>query len=179
MTMLKALVAGVMAVALIGAPVAAQAPRAPSQPPAPRMGTKPQEMYLAKITVSDLNRSLDFYTNIIGLKLVTSPDMELPKPPKPGDPEKDFVEIALNYSGSMADPLFVLMKRRGKTLSADNAALVTIGFKVPSTKRTMDRAVQAGFKPMRPFGGEGQPGLLADPDGYTVELVQGRSFDGQ
>jgi catechol 2,3-dioxygenase-like lactoylglutathione lyase family enzyme len=162
---------------ILSGAASAQTPAKPSAIPDVRMGTKPQEMYLAKITVSDLQRSLEFYTKVVGLKLVTSPDMKVPEPPKASDPEKDFVEVALNYSGSMAEPLFVVMKRKGKTPPKEFASLVTIGFKVPSTKAVIDRAAQAGFQPLRPFGGDGQPAFLTDPDGYGIELVQGRSFD--
>ena len=77
----------------------------------------------------------------------------------------------------MAEPLFVLMKRRGKLPSREFASLVTIGFKVPSTKATMDRAGQAGHKPLRPFSGEGGVGFLSDPDGYQLELLQAPSFE--
>src|SRR5262245_36248696 len=111
--------AALAATSLASTPAVAQQQGNPQQQPEIRLGTKPQEMYLAKITVSDLNRSIDFYTKVIGLKLVTVGDMEPPKPPAPGDPEKEFVEVALNYTGSMAEPLFVLMKRRGKTPTQD------------------------------------------------------------
>jgi catechol 2,3-dioxygenase-like lactoylglutathione lyase family enzyme len=177
MKLFKAILPGVLMATIGMVPGAAQTPDQPQQAPAPRLGTKPQELYLTKITVSDLKRSLDFYTGIIGLKLVTVGDIKLPKPPAPGDPEKEFVEVPLNYTGSMADPLIVLMKRKGKTPSPEFTSLVTIGFKVPSTRATMDRAAQAGHKPLRPFTGEGGVGLLTDPDGYTIELVQAPSFE--
>jgi catechol 2,3-dioxygenase-like lactoylglutathione lyase family enzyme len=132
---------------------------------------------MTKITVSDLRQSYDFYTRIVGLKPVTSPDMELPKLPAPTDPEKDFIEIALNYSGSIADPLFLLIKRRGIVPTPEQAALVTLGFKVPDTAAVMERASQAGFKPSRPFLGGGRVGFIKDPDGYTIEFLQPRSFE--
>jgi catechol 2,3-dioxygenase-like lactoylglutathione lyase family enzyme len=157
-----------------------EAPTRPEmKPPATivRQGTKPQELYLTKITVSDLLKSYEFYTKVIGLKLVTSPDMELPKAPAAGDPEKDFVEIALNYSGSMRDPLFVLMKRRGKSPSPESASMTSIGFKVLDARATVERAIQAGYKSLRDLPVGGRPGFVADPDGYTVELVQGPSFE--
>src|ERR1022692_1982871 len=86
------------------------APPAARQRPEVRMGTKPEEFLMAKVAVSDLVKSYEFYTQVIGLKLVNSPDIATAKAPTPNDPEKDFVEIPLNYSGSMADPLFLIMK---------------------------------------------------------------------
>ena len=140
------------------------------------MGTKPQELIMAKVTVSDLPKLYEFYTKIIGLKLVTSPDMPLAKAPTPNDPEKEFVEIPLNYSGSMADPLFLLMKQRGKKPSAEFANMVVIGFKVPDVRGMVERAVKAGHVAPRGIPGEGQPGFINDPDGYKVELIQVPSF---
>lgn len=144
--------------------------------PVVRLGSKPQEVYLAKITVADLQKSLDFYTNIVGMKLVTVGDVPLPKPPAPGAPEKDFVEVSLNYSGSMADPMFVLMKRKGRTPTREQAALTGLGFKVADIQATADRAAAAGFKPNRPFVGPGSALIISDPDGYTLEIMQAPSF---
>ena len=142
-----------------------------------RQGTQPEELYLTKITVADLVKSYEFYTKVIGLKLVTSPDMELPKAPMAGDPEQDFAEIPLNFSGSMRDPLFVLMKRRGKTPAAESASLTSVGFKVPDARATVQRALDAGYKSLHDLPVGGRPGFVVDPDGYTVELVQGPAFE--
>jgi catechol 2,3-dioxygenase-like lactoylglutathione lyase family enzyme len=170
-----------LATAALGFTAAAQqAPTKPEVKPRTQMvrqGTKPEELYLTKITVSDLLKSYEFYTKVIGLKLVTSPDMDMPKAPAASDPEKDFTEIPLNYSGSMRDPLFVLMKRRGKSPSAEFASMTSVGFKVPDARATVERAIQAGYKSLRDLPVGGRPGFVADPDGYTVELVQGPSFE--
>lgn len=159
------------------APAHGAEPEKPLPPEGPRMGTKPEEFLMTKITVSDLRRSFDFYTGIVGLKPVTSPDMELPTMPAPGDPEKDFIEIALNYSGSMADPLFLLIKRRGKSPNPLETGMVTLGFKVPNTAAVMERAASAGIQPSRPFPAGGRVGFIKDPDGYTVEFIQPPSFE--
>lgn len=151
-------------------------PGTQQQRPQVRMGTKPQQFIMTKVTVSDLPKSYEFYTQVIGLKLVTSPDMPMARAPTPNDPEKEFVEIPLNYSGSMADPLFLLVKRRGKRPSAEYANMVVIGFKVPDVRGTVERAVQAGYAAPRGIPGEGQPGFINDPDGYKVELIQVPSF---
>jgi hypothetical protein len=72
------------------APATAQAP---VRRPIVHMGSKPQQILITKITVADLQRSHDFYTRIVGLRPVTSPDMQLPVLPPPGSPEKDFIEL--------------------------------------------------------------------------------------
>jgi hypothetical protein len=43
-----------------------------------RIGTRPFEVFVAKITVSNLRRSLDFYTRMIGLK-----EFQMPGIPRP------------------------------------------------------------------------------------------------
>jgi len=160
------------------APAPAPSPSAVAtgQRPVVRMGTKQEEFLMTKIAVSDLVRSYEFYTQVIGLKLVTSPDIPTAKAPTPNDPEKDFIEIPLNYSGSMADPLFVLFKRRGQKPSLESTGVVMLGFKVPDTIASVQRAVQAGYKAPRGLPAAGLPGFVADPDGYTIEFISAASF---
>jgi catechol 2,3-dioxygenase-like lactoylglutathione lyase family enzyme len=169
------LLTGLAAMALGAAPAWTEPPAAPP-PGGPRMGTMPQELLMTKITVSDLQRSHDFYTRIIGLKLVTSPDMALPTMPKPGDPEKDFVEVPFNYSGSMADAMFVLMKRRGRAPTPEQAVMTQLVFKVPDPAAVMARAAAAGIQPARPGIAGGNVGFLRDPDGYSIEILKAPSF---
>jgi catechol 2,3-dioxygenase-like lactoylglutathione lyase family enzyme len=157
--------------ASLAAPVAAEAPAAA---PAPQqrttsLGSREQELLFAKISVSDLSRSYEFYTKVIGLKLA-SPQL---KPPTPGDPEVDFREIPLNFSGSLADPFFVLMKRRGVVPVAAQAELTWVGFKVPDANAAVDRAAAAGAQVVRrPAPGPISYGFVRDPDGYTIEFIQ-------
>lgn len=140
-------------------------------PKLPQFGTKVQEVLLTKITVSDLLKSYDFYTKVIGLKLVSSPDYPLEKAPKPDDPERDHVEIPLNFSGSTADPIFLLIKQRGAKPAPEFAKLTMVGFKVENRAAVVDRAVQAGYKPVREIAvGPAKVSFIADPDGYTLEI---------
>jgi catechol 2,3-dioxygenase-like lactoylglutathione lyase family enzyme len=161
--------------AWLAAPAIAAEPAAP--PPAgaqagstTAIGRHDNEFILAKIAVSDMVRSYRFYTEVIGLKLASP----LLRPPAPGDPEKDFVEYPLNFTGSLADPFFVLVKQRGLTPTPAAARLVTIGFKVPGARAAVARAEAAGYKSLRGIPGEGPMafGFITDPDGYHIEFVQ-------
>ncbi len=138
------------------------------------LGSRENEFLLAKITVSDLPRSYDFYTRVIGLKWATTPGMPPQPPPSPADPEKDFTEIPLNFSGSLADPFFVLVKLRGIVPTPETARLVWIGFKVPNAREAVARAAAAGAPVPRGVPGEGPMafGFIRDPDGYNIEFVQ-------
>ena len=174
-TQFRTIVAAGAMLALAGS-VSAMAQQPPAQRPVVRMGSQTQELLIAKITVADLHKSHDFYTRIIGLKPVTSPDLQLPALPAPGAPEKDFIELPYNYTGSMADPFIAIMKRKGNVMPREAARMVGLTFKVANVKAVMDRAQAAGITPLRPFLNNGMPGFLLDPDGYTVELLQAPSF---
>src|SRR5687768_16951270 len=78
-------------------------------PPRVQLGTKAAEIILAKITVSNLRKSFDFYTKIVGLKLIGPPGKAAPAVIDEPDPS---TEICLNYSGSTADPFVCLIKQR-------------------------------------------------------------------
>ena len=137
----------------------------------PQFGTKAQEILFTKITVSDLLKSYEFYTKVIGLKLVTSTDYPLSKAPTANDPETEHVEIPLNFSGSTADPIFLLIKQRGAKPSPALASMTIVGFKVENRGTVVDRAVQAGYKPVREIAvGPARVSFIADPDGYMLEV---------
>lgn len=133
------------------------------------IGTRDQQFLLSKITVSNLVRSYRFYTEVIGLSMA-SPQMT---PPTDADPEQDFREFPFNFTASLADPFFVIVKRRGVTPSPEEAAKTVIGFKVPNSRAVLERAAAAGYTagPRDPGDGPMSFAFIADPDGYQVELV--------
>jgi catechol 2,3-dioxygenase-like lactoylglutathione lyase family enzyme len=162
-------------IATLAAAAAIAGPDDPSLAPAtqkmPAFGSKSQEILLTKITVSDLVGSYDFYTNVLGMKLVTTPNYPLSKAPTRADSEQEHVEIPLNFSGSIADPIFLLIKQRGMTPSKDFSRMTTIGFKVQSRAEVVMRASQAGYKPLREISVLGATvSFIPDPDGYTLEI---------
>jgi hypothetical protein len=68
------------------------------------------------------------------------------------------------------------MKRKGKVIPREAAAMVNLTIKVADVAAVMERARAAGLTPMRRFLNNGMPGFLTDPDGYTIELLQAPSF---
>jgi catechol 2,3-dioxygenase-like lactoylglutathione lyase family enzyme len=155
--------------------VSAAAQEAPT--PAQRttmIGRHDNEFILAKISVTDLVRSYRFYTEVVGLKLA-SPMLQ---PPTAADNARDFVEYPLNFTGSLADPFFVITRRKGQLVTREGASNTVIGFKVPSAQAALERAKAAGAEPIgRPPG----PGPMAfasvlDPDGYHIEFVQAANY---
>jgi catechol 2,3-dioxygenase-like lactoylglutathione lyase family enzyme len=138
------------------------------------IGTQPVELITAKITVTNLRKSYEFYRKVVGLK-----DLE----PIPGitqsvDSTEDFVEICLNFSGSRANPYICLLKQKDAKVDRQQAKLVCVSFMTPDTQTAVDRAKAAGFKQ------EGElvqfrgivTGWVVDPDGYTVQFLQAPRF---
>lgn len=180
-TLLRAAIAGLC---LSSPPALAQSTAAAAdaatvqrRQPALRMGSHPREVLFTKITVSDLHRSVDFYTKILGLKLVTSPDIDVAQPPPRGAPEPNYSSATLNYSGSMADAMLVLIKRMGVPPVKEVTSMVIVGIKVSSTADAVAAARGVGHEPTRSWRGPGNPAHIADPDGYGIELVQAGSFE--
>lgn len=127
---------------------------------------------LTKITVSDLRKSYEFYTQVVGLRPASSPAFPSFANPNLDEPDPEFVEVPLNFSGSMADPMLLLIKQRGKTPTPEAARLTWIAFKVSDKREIVSRATTAGHAPFRGDGVDPGPTFIADPDGYTVELFQ-------
>jgi predicted enzyme related to lactoylglutathione lyase len=135
------------------------------------LGSKLEELIIAKITVGDLQRSYDFYTRLVGLK--------------PTDPEAaatglkstaDFVEIGLNPSGSRRDPALMLIRREGDVPDKASAQRTWIAFKTADVAAAVARIEAAGFEVRNaatPYE-DLTFGIVQDPDGYTVEFLAER-----
>jgi catechol 2,3-dioxygenase-like lactoylglutathione lyase family enzyme len=152
--------------------------QASSQAPIPDLyfGTEPQEVYMAKITVADIVRSYDFYTKVIGMKLVTSKVMPMAGVPTAADNDKQFLEVSLNFTGSLREPMLILIKQKGATPVAAQAALTWLAFKVADGQGVMDAGAKAGYPAFRPWIPARKMGFMKDPDGYTVEVLQLPSY---
>ncbi|MGE3692025.1 MAG: VOC family protein [Novosphingobium sp.] len=150
--------------------------RVPSRTP---LGRHPAEFLMAKITVSDLEKSYDFYTRLVGLKRVAIPQIGDLPPPK-NDPERRFIEVALNFSGSFADAFFDLVQAKGDSPTPETARLTVIGVKVPDASAVVRRVREAGYEVLRDAPqvrpGEMSIGMVRDPDGYLVEIVQAADY---
>lgn len=130
-----------------------------------------QKVGALKVTVANLRRSYDFYTKVIGLKDVALP---LPKPVF-DDPEVQFTQACLNFSGSPADPFVCLIKAKGAVPSSEHAHLTWLGF-TTDVRATVARVKEVGlpvlFEPTS-FKGAIVSGVR-DPDGYSIELGEGK-----
>ena len=151
-------------------PSLAEEPAAATPKARSTLGSFDSEFLFAKITVSDMVRAYRFYTEVIGLQLAAP----MLKPPAPGDPDQDFVEYPLNFTGSLTQPFLVVIRQRGQIPSPESARLTVVGIKVPDVAAAMARAKAAGAAVVREAGpGAITFGMVTDPDGYTVEFIGG------
>jgi lactoylglutathione lyase len=113
--------------------------------------------------VSDIERSIAFYTDAIGLKLQ-------------GRTEIDDVHEAVVAADSGGGRLQLAERYNGSQAIDHGFALWKIYFNVDDCVEVHDRAIAAGAtSTMAPTKLDRWPVTVAfilDPDGYTVELVQ-------
>jgi catechol 2,3-dioxygenase-like lactoylglutathione lyase family enzyme len=135
---------------------AAPAQKAGSSFPAMPDDVKPIRVAGLGIRVSDLERSRQFYTEVLGLKVDA-------KVPAQGEP----VEYLLGMTGDVrTDALIVIRKGEIKTGAVEFGSITIV---VPNGRKMAERVAAAGYPPVRIVDGTN---FVKDPDGYTIELYQ-------
>jgi lactoylglutathione lyase len=119
------------------------------------------------IRVRDLDASLNFYTNLLGMKLLRKRDYPTGKFTLAfvgyGD-ETDNTVIELTHNWEQAEPYNL------------GSAFGHLAIGVPDVYKACERLADAGVKIPRPAGPMAHGGsviaFIEDPDGYRIELVQ-------
>jgi lactoylglutathione lyase len=119
------------------------------------------------IRVRNLDASLQFYTNLLGMKLLRKRDYPSGKFTLAfvgyGDESNNTV-IELTHNWDQAEPYNL------------GSALGHLAVGVPDVYKTCERLAAAGVKIPRPAGPMAHGGsviaFIEDPDGYRIELVQ-------
>lgn len=144
-----------LALALSAVPAAcAQTPQAV---PALADVERPIRILGVGLRVSDLERSLKFYTEVLGLKVGA-------RVPAKGD----AAEYLLGMTGDIrADNLIVIRKGEVKPGATEFGSISIV---VPNGRAMAERAVAAGYPMARPI--VDGTNFIKDPDGYTIELYQ-------
>lgn len=143
----------IVALALVAAPVLADAPASAAPPD----DTKPIRVSGLGIRVSDLERSKQFYTEVLGLKVAA-------KVPAQGEP----YEYLLGLTGNIReDTLIVIRKGEVKPGATEFGSITLV---VPSGRKMAERVVAAGYQNARPL--VDGTNFVRDPDGYLIELYQ-------
>lgn len=120
-------------------------------------GVRPIRVSGVGLTVSDLERSRAFYTDVLGLRV----DARVPAQGK-------AVEYLLGMTGDLrADTLVVLRQGEVKPGATGFGRLVLV---VPDGRAMAERVAAAGVpQPTPPRDGTN---VVSDPDGYRIELYQ-------
>lgn len=114
------------------------------------------------LIVEDLDRSVRFYTEVLGLRLKhrSGPFAQL---------DTGTTRLALYTREAMADTLGTELDR-----APERAPGFEIGFFVPDVDGAYQQLIDAGARPMTPPGDRpwGQrTAYVRDPDGHLIELV--------
>jgi lactoylglutathione lyase len=118
------------------------------------------------IRVVDLDKSIDFYTNIFGMKELRRKDY----------PEGKFTLAFVGYGDERSNTVIELTHNwETKSYELGNA-FGHIAIAVPDAYKACDEITAKGGNVVRPAGpmkhGGGVIAFVKDPDGYMIELIQ-------
>jgi lactoylglutathione lyase len=134
----------------------------------------PFEYMVTKIDVSDLEKSLRFYSDFLGYQEVirTRPTPE------------GSVQVYTTRGGHNFRDGLTFVHTPGRAISPNNPGLHTLVFSIKNIDETLRKITSAGYKIVRPAretkayvtskSSSVIIAYVADPDGYQVELVEWR-----
>ena len=120
------------------------------------------------IRVTDLDKSIDFYTNIFGMQLLRKKDF----------PDGKFTLAFVGYGSEDANAVIELT-HNWETDSYDlGNAFGHIAISVEDAYKACDDIIAKGGDVVRPAGpmkhGGSVIAFVRDPDGYMIELIEGK-----
>jgi lactoylglutathione lyase len=118
----------------------------------------------AMIRVRDLERSIDFYTRLFGMKLLRRTDY----------PTGKFTNVFVGYGHEDSHTVIELTHNWGREEPYEHGgAFGHLAVAVPDVYRACERLGTAGVKITRPAKfGSTVIAFVEDPDGYKIELIQ-------
>lgn len=121
------------------------------------------------LRVGDLQRSIDFYTNVLGMKLLRTTDR----------PEQKYTLAFVGYGTNPEHAELELTYNHGVDRYELGSAYGHLAIGVDDVYAACDRIRAAGGtitrEPGPVKGGTTQIAFVQDPDGYKIELIQGRN----
>jgi lactoylglutathione lyase len=118
------------------------------------------------IRVNHLEESLKFYTEVLGMNLVSQTDY----------PEGEFTLAFVSYGSSKNDPCIELTYNYGKHAYELGNAFGHLAFGTPDVAGDCEKVRKAGGKVTREPGpmkhGTTVIAFIEDPNGYKIELIE-------
>lgn len=119
------------------------------------------------IRVFDLDKSIDFYTNKLGMKLLRKKDY----------PTGEFTLVFVGYGDEDSNAVIELTHNWGQKEPYQlGTAFGHLAIGVPDIYGTCEKLAKDGVKIPRPPGpmkhGGSVIAFIEDPDGYKIELIQ-------
>jgi len=118
------------------------------------------------LRVGDLQRSIAFYTHVMGMKLLRQRD----------NPSNQYALAFLGFESNPEQAELELTYNYGVDRYDLGSAYGHIAVQVPSAKEACDRIRAAGGKVTRDAGpvkgGSTVIAFVEDPDGYKIELIE-------
>jgi lactoylglutathione lyase len=118
------------------------------------------------IRVGELQRSIDFYTQVLGMKLLRTTDR----------PEQKYSLAFVGYDSEERSAVLELTYNYGVDRYDLGSAYGHVAIAIPDVKGACDRVRAAGGKVTREpgpvKGGTSVIAFVEDPDGYKIEFIQ-------
>ncbi|MEO6361917.1 MAG: lactoylglutathione lyase [Caldimonas sp.] len=118
------------------------------------------------LRVGDLQRSIDFYTSVMGMKLIRRSE----------NPQNNYSLAFLGYAANPEQAEIELTYNHGVSSYDPGTAYGHIALGVPDAKAACDRIRAAGGNVTRDAGpvkgGTTVIAFVTDPDGYKIELIE-------
>ena len=118
------------------------------------------------LRVGDLQKSIDFYTNVLGMKLIRQQDY----------PEGEFTLAFVGYGNEYDNTVLELTYNYGQNEYYQGNAFGHIAIEVDDAYKACDLVKAKGGKVIREAGpmkhGTIILAFVEDPDGYKIEFIQ-------
>ena len=123
------------------------------------------------LRVGDLDQSINFYTKVLGMKLIRQHDY----------PDGEFTLAFVGYGNEYDDSVIELTYNYGKTSYEMGNAYGHMAIEVDDAYKACDAVRAAGGKVIREAGpmkhGTIIIAFIEDPDGYKIEFIQKGTID--
>ncbi len=122
------------------------------------------------LRVGNLQRSVKFYTEVLGMKLLRSTDR----------PEQKYSLAFVGYDGEERSAVLELTYNYGVERYELGSAYGHVAIEVPDAAKACDEVRRRGGKVTREAGpvkgGTSVIAFVEDPDGYKIELIERKRF---